>query len=136
MWLQIVAVAVGGAIGSAGRFLISVAARKCSTLVPPTDVLLGTLAVNLLGSFAIGLIAACMVNQFDDRPILRLFLVSGILGGFTTFSAFSLETLELLHRHRIALAATYAVGSVLLGLALAFLGWRAGSVLFPPPLPR
>lgn len=131
--MQTAAVAAGGAIGSVGRFLISVAARKLSSWSVTVDAVIGTFAVNLIGSFAIGLLAAWFLNQPDDRTTLRLFLITGILGGFTTFSAFSLETLDLMNEHRVGAATTYALGSVVLGLVLALVGWRIGLAAFGFP---
>lgn len=128
LWVQAVAVAAGGAVGSVGRFLVSVAARKALTWPLAIDAVIGTFIVNLLGSFAIGLLAAWFLNHPDER--LRLFLITGVLGGFTTFSAFSLETLELMREHRVGAAALYALGSVVLGLVVALAGWRLGIGVF------
>ena len=77
-----------------------------------------TLGVNALGSILIGLMAAPLV----DAPMLRALLVPGVLGGFTTFSAFSLETLMMIERRAWAQAGLYAVLSVLLSTAAVFLG--------------
>lgn len=82
----------------------------------------GTLIVNVLGSFLMGLLA----GYFAFRPGLgqhfRLFLTTGILGGFTTFSAFSLDTALLVERHAYGLAAGYAVGSVAASVSALFFG--------------
>jgi CrcB protein len=82
----------------------------------------GTLIVNVLGSFLMGLCA----GYFAFRPGLdqhfRLFLTTGILGGFTTFSAFSLDTAVLVERHAYGLAAGYALGSVIASVSALFLG--------------
>lgn len=131
--MQTAAVAAGGAIGSVGRFLVSIGARKLSSWSITVDAVIGTFAVNLIGSFAIGLLAAWFLTQADDRMTLRLFLITGLLGGFTTFSAFSLETLDLVHEHRIGAAVAYALGSVVLGLVLALVGWRIGLAAFGFP---
>jgi len=79
---------------------------------------LGTLAVNLVGSFAIGV---CFV-LLGPREGWQLFLMTGILGGFTTFSAFSLDTLKLIEGGQIALAIAYVIGSLAVSLAAVALG--------------
>lgn len=106
-------VALGGAIGSVARHLVSVAAF--ATLGPAFP--WGTLAVNILGSAAIGVAAGMGIEGQH-----RLLLVTGVLGGFTTFSAFSLETGALYERSP-PLAVLYVVASVTLGLAAFALAW-------------
>jgi CrcB protein len=84
---------VGGGIGASGRYLLSgVAHRVGGTGSFP----IGTLVVNVLGCFLIGVLMAAMEERFLANPSLRLFLTIGILGGFTTFSSFSYESLALL----------------------------------------
>lgn len=107
--LSFALVALGGALGSMLRYALSVQA----TAALGTGFPWGTLAVNVLGSAAIGVAAGLGVSGGA-----RLLLVTGVLGGFTTFSAFSLETGELFERHPV-LAALYVAASVGLGL-LAF----------------
>ena len=83
----------------------------------------GTFAVNVLGCFAIGAVAAWVESKGGSHPS-HPFLVGGLLGGFTTFSTFGLETLRLLEADRAGLAALYALGSLGLGvLAVAFAFW-------------
>jgi len=106
-------VALGGATGSVVRYLVSVLALAWFGAGFPW----GTLMVNILGSAAIGVAAGAGLEQQA-----RLLLVTGFLGGFTTFSAFSLETGALLDRSP-ALAAFYVVASVGLGLATFTLAW-------------
>jgi CrcB protein len=109
----LILVAIGGAIGSATRFALSVVALHALGPAFPW----GTLAVNILGSAAIGAAAGSgMEGQ------LRLLVVTGFLGGFTTFSAFSLETATLFERSP-ALAALYVAASVGLGLGAFWLAW-------------
>lgn len=91
---QVTLVAVGGAIGSLCRFLAS----WVFSLRLGSTVLLSTLAVNMVGSFLVGLVACRMDAANGDG--LRLFFVVGFLGGFTTFSAFSLENFRLLEQGR------------------------------------
>jgi CrcB protein len=106
-------VALGGAIGSVARYLVSVAALAALGPAFPW----GTLAVNILGSAAIGAAAGMGIEGQQ-----RLLLVTGVLGGFTTFSAFSLETGALFERSPL-LAVLYVVASVTLGLAAFALAW-------------
>jgi CrcB protein len=111
-------VALGGALGSVGRFaLANLAAARLGETFP-----WGTLAVNVLGSFAIGVFAA-MPAASDTA---KKFLMAGICGGFTTFSAFSLQTLELTQRGEWLRAGVNVVGSVVLCLVAVWLGWLAG----------
>ena len=85
----------------------------------------GTLAVNILGSLAIGLMAGWFLREgVEAKPALQAFLITGLLGGFTTFSAFSLETLTLLQRNEMTAAFSYMGLSLLLTLgACAFGFW-------------
>lgn len=101
-------VAIGGAIGAVLRYLV------VASLAFP----LGTLAVNVIGSFLIGLAAFSLASKGLDR-FLPL-IVTGILGGFTTFSAFSLDTLRLVEAGRLAAAGGYVLASVILSLLAVF----------------
>ena len=89
----------------------------------------GTFLINLLGSFAIGLLAELFRLQVLLAPELRLALITGVLGGFTTFSAYSLENLSLLREGANWLAASYALGSVAGGLLCALAGMRLAQVI-------
>ena len=114
-------VALGGAVGSVARYLaVTAAARTFGTEFP-----WGTFAVNVAGSFAIGAIMAAIAGWFDGSTDLRVLLVTGFLGGFTTFSAFSFEMLQLMQRQAYVAAFAYATASVLLSLLAAFLGYAA-----------
>lgn len=84
----------------------------------------GTLTVNILGAFALGLLAGLLASHGPQNQHLRLLLATGLLGGFTTFSAFSLETITLLERHQPALAAAYVLASVAGGLLALGLGLK------------
>ena len=79
-----------------------------------------TMTINILGSFLMGLVAEYFALRSHLPLQARLFLATGILGGFTTFSAFSLETALLIERGRMSLAAFYAIGSVVLGVGALF----------------
>lgn len=91
----------------------------------------GILTVNILGSFAMGLLAGWLAFRGETvPPELRLFFATGFLGGFTTFSAFSLDTALLIERGETGLAAAYVVGSVALSLLGLFIGlWATRTAL-------
>jgi CrcB protein len=111
---------IGGGIGAALRHGVNVLAADWLGIDFPW----GTLFVNVAGSLLIGALAAWFAFRGDavwTQP-LRLFLATGILGGFTTFSAFSLDFAMLFERGEVASAAAYALTSVLLSLAAAFAG--------------
>jgi CrcB protein len=116
-----IAVAAGGALGSLLRFWLTLA------LAGPRFPL-GTFAINVLGSFVIGLVAGLTAApaRVGMPPDLRIFLMTGICGGFTTFSAFSLQTLELLQAGEAGMALGYAAGSVLACVAATWAGWLLG----------
>jgi CrcB protein len=113
-------VALGGAIGSVARYGASLAATRAFGVAYP----LGTLGVNVAGGFLMGLTVAFFAVREPIDPTLKLFVTAGILGGFTTFSAFSLETMMLWERKPL-LALTYALASVILSVAACFLGMKA-----------
>jgi CrcB protein len=115
-------VLLGGAIGSGGRYLISLwLVERFGGGFP-----WGTLAVNVAGSFLIGLIATLTDEHRAIGPSARVFLVAGVLGGFTTFSSFSLETLRLFEEHGAGRAAINVVGNGALSLLAALAGVAAG----------
>jgi len=113
-----IAVALGGALGSLLRFLVS------SWMLAhwPRHLYMGTFAVNLIGCFAIGFLSAFFLLRADLPLALRTGLTVGVLGGLTTFSSFSLEVVNLLESGQYGTAAGYLLGSVLGGLAAAWLG--------------
>lgn len=115
---MILAVAVGGAVGAVGRYLIAAQALRLLGLNFPW----GTLTVNVLGSFAMGVIVELSALRLSLSPPSRAFLVIGLLGGFTTFSAFSLDVSVLLERNEISRAALYALMSVVLSAGALFAG--------------
>ena len=109
---------LGAGIGGALRHGVNVASGKLFGLDFPW----GTMFVNIVGSFLMGALAGWFAFRPGVDQHMRLFLTTGILGGFTTFSAFSLDTALLVERHRYALAAGYAAGSVILSIAALFIG--------------
>lgn len=118
---SVLLVALGGALGSMARFKLSgwVLHQTPNWRFPA-----GTLAVNLIGCFIAGLLAGMAVKQDVFTPEARLFLFTGLLGGFTTFSAFGLETLLLLKRGEAGVAIANVVISVVVGLLVAWLGYE------------
>lgn len=125
--VEISLVAVGGALGATMRFLAS---RWYEEVAPSTQFPAATLGVNILGCLLIGLIAG-LTTRLDISPAIRLLLVTGILGGFTTFSAFGLEAVSLLRAGNYPAALLYisasvvgGCGAVAIGLYLS--GWKNG----------
>lgn len=116
--LNIALVAAGGAIGSVLRYLVGLAAAR--SLGPAFP--FGTLTVNLVGGFLIGLVAGVFAIRAEAPQELRVFLITGCLGGFTTFSAFSLDVVTLLERGDSGLAALYLLVSVGFSIAAVFAG--------------
>ena len=111
-------VALGGAVGAAGRFGTALWVNE---LVARSRFPWGTLSVNVIGSVLIG-VAVMLTVEHAPMSRTRLLLIVGILGGFTTFSAFSLELFEMLGERRFQPAAAYAAGSVLLCVMGTFAG--------------
>ena len=112
-------------MGSVARFLLSGVVLHHT---PDWRFPAGTFLVNVLGCLVAGVLAALAEKHHLLAPDVRLFLFTGLLGGFTTFSAFGLETMHLLKRGEVGVAAAYAVLSVVVGLAALWLGMWAGAV--------
>ena len=117
---NILAVGCGGFYGASARYLVSLAAARLDSRGFP----LGTFMVNLLGAFLIGLLSELFARACPDRDRLRLFLTTGIMGGFTTFSTFSLETVNLFQAGRPWMAAA----NVLLSMTFCLAGAAAGKL--------
>jgi fluoride exporter len=113
--LNLLLVAAGGAIGAVARYA---AIQGVVMRLHPAPFPLGTMLVNILGSLLIGVL---VVRLGNDQA--KLLLVTGLLGGFTTFSAFSWDALQLFQRGQVAAAAFYVLGSVILSLAAVYLGY-------------
>lgn len=120
-WL---AVALGSALGGVGRYGLS----RLWPWVPggwPT----ATMTVNLLGSFAIGLLSVVLSARAGGAETARLFWMTGVLGGFTTYSAFALETVTLAGAGEAMRAAAYVAATVLVCLVAAFAGRALGMLI-------
>jgi len=115
-------VAIGGALGSIGRY-------KISTWVLADTLLwrfpLGTFLVNIIGCLLIGVLGGLAVKHEWLSQDIRLLLITGVLGGFTTFSAFGLETFYLIRKGEVLIAVSYVVSSVLVGLLMVWLGYAS-----------
>ncbi len=116
--MQVLLVALGGALGSVARYAVGAAAARYLGLAFP----FGTLLVNFAGSLLMGVLAA---RVGPDQEHLRLALGVGVLGGFTTFSSFSLETVRLM-QHQPGMAAFYISASLVLSLAACWTGLWLG----------
>lgn len=120
LWLVVF---LGAGLGGMARHGVNVAALR---LLGPNAFPWGTLAVNVCGALVMGLVADMLIGRAGVPPALRLLVMTGFLGGFTTFSTFSLETVQLWQRGEAGAAILYAalsvalsLGALLLGLALA-----------------
>lgn len=121
----ILLVASGGAIGSVLRYLTGLAMTRLFGAAFPY----GTLVVNVVGGLIMGLFIEVLTRRFQGSEELRLFVAIGILGGFTTFSSFSLDVVLLWQRGETASAAFYVLISVVLSICAVFLGlWLARTV--------
>lgn len=115
---HVLLVAAGGALGSVLRYFTGLAALR---LMGP-NFPWGTLTVNIAGGLFIGVFAELIARKFGATAELRLFLITGCLGGFTTFSAFSLDAVTLIERSEPVLAGVYIGASVLLSVFAVFAG--------------
>jgi CrcB protein len=118
-WTQFLLVGLGGFLGSVLRYMMSLFIR-------PSGFPFATLLVNLAGSFLIGIIVAVSLRHPQLKPEWRLFLATGFCGGFTTFSAFAIENLELLKTGQYGYCMAYVAGTVVLGIFAAYLGFSLG----------
>jgi CrcB protein len=125
-WLKTLVLSAGGVLGVNARYWLSLAiARRVGPEFP-----WATLLVNVSGALAAGFVSAALTARWP-HPYLRLFLVAGFMGGYTTFSAFALEARALWEREAFGRAAAYVVGSVLAGLAAASMGAALAGTVAP-----
>ncbi len=116
--MNAVLVFLGGGLGAVLRYGVNRLASAGGASFP-----IGTLIVNVVGSLIIGLLAGLFAAHPAIKPPVRLFLATGLLGGFTTFSAFSLDALSLYQRGQIGPALGYVAASVILSLAAIAIGY-------------
>lgn len=118
--INILLVALGGAVGSILRYAVSALLKT-----PPSTFPVATFLVNITGCFVIGILHTMLTRSGTHQAELRLLLMTGILGGFTTFSSFGLEAVTLVKSGSFALAAGYSLSSLVIGIAAVYLGMRA-----------
>ena len=117
----------GGALGAGARYLVyQLVTRLWGAAFP-----WATLLINISGSLLIGVLVAILLERLPDTTALRVFLITGILGGFTTFSAFSFEVVELIERAEVTYALLYVTGSVVLSVAACWIGLVTTRALLP-----
>jgi CrcB protein len=122
---KLLAVGLGGTLGSVARYITVRAIDQRLNAVFP----FGTLAVNIVGSFILGLVYTVALRKTGMNENWRIFLGAGFCGGFTTFSAFAWENLGLLQQKNFGMAVTYIIGSLFLGIIAVLLGVWAGRTL-------
>ena len=124
--IRLSCIAIGGATGSVIRYLISDWIRSNTT----TPVPLGTITVNLIGCFLIGFLMTVFTGTLQIRDEWRLGLIVGVLGGFTTFSAYALESIKLIHAREWMAVLTNVAISNLFGILGVWLGMRGAQKWF------
>lgn len=122
--VSLLLVAAGGALGSVGRYAIS---GVLFTPLSDWRFPIGTFVVNVAGCLLIGFLGGLVVKQGLLSPEARLFLFTGLAGGFTTFSTFGVETFNLLRRGEALVAGSYIAASVVVGLLALWLGFSVVS---------
>ena len=122
--LGVILVFIGAGVGGVMRYAVNLAASRIDSDFP-----YGTLAINVVGSILMGMLVGWFALR-SESPQARLFLATGVLGGFTTFSTFSLESVSLIERGQAPAAAGYIVASVGIALGGLFVGlWVARAIL-------
>lgn len=120
-----IAVGLGGAIGAMARHGVAVASIRALGQNFPW----GTLGVNVIGCFVMGLFVAWLAAREPQSTLLRGFVATGVLGGFTTFSAFALEAVTLWRERSLSVAGLYIIASVILSIAALAAGLASGKAL-------
>lgn len=121
MTKEILIVGIGSFAGGVLRYILSVGFSKLGRLWAFP---IGIMVINILGCFLIGVLYGYFKSKATTDPVLPLLLMTGVLGGFTTFSTFSFETIQLLQQNEWLKAALYVAGSVGLGVVGCYLGMR------------
>ncbi len=119
--MNLVYVAMGGALGSSARYLLAGAINRHGSVIAPA----GTFVVNVLGCFLFGILVGLADRRLPLSVPARAFLLVGVLGGFTTFSSYTFETFTLAREAQLWRAAINAAGQVVLGLAALWAGVAA-----------
>ena len=115
---QTLMISLGGAIGSASRYFVGLLVKRYFSLQFP----MGTFIVNIMGCLLIGLLIGFFAKSEDSRDGLQLLWITGFCGGFTTFSSFAAESIDLIKNDQIGLALLYIGGSIVLGLLTVWIG--------------
>lgn len=119
--MNVLAVGCGGFIGTVARYLLSMFINRYNTSGFP----ISTLIINIIGSLLIGLLTQLLINLYPNNKRIQLFLTTGILGGFTTFSTFSLETINLYQNGNTI----FAIANVVLSIVFCLTGVVLGKML-------
>ena len=112
-------VALGGSIGASTRYIFYLISKN---LLSTSNLFINTLIVNIIGSFLIGYFIVLLQDKILSKEFIRYFFIIGVLGSFTTFSAFSLETIDLIVNKKILIAFFYIFSSLFLCLLFTFVG--------------
>ena len=112
-------VALGGSIGASSRYFFYLISKN---LLSTSNLFINTLIVNIIGSFLIGYLIVLLENKSLSQDFIKYFFIIGVLGSFTTFSAFSLETIDLMVNKKFLMAFFYIFSSLFLCLLFTFVG--------------
>lgn len=121
--INFIFVATGGALGALFRFIFSSSIKYISPSIP-----LATLLINIIGSFLIGLLVGYIENKSFSDNFIKYFLIIGLLGSFTTFSAFSIENIEMLYNRKYLGSLLYILLSILGCLFFTFIGYNFNKI--------
>jgi CrcB protein len=121
----ILGVALGGALGASARYGLDRLIERRTTSVFPWS----TFTINVTGCFVLGLVTAALVDRHHLPPWLRVGVVVGVIGGYTTFSTFIQEAFDVADIHHVGIAFAYVAASIGVGLAALYAGMLAGRVL-------
>lgn len=122
--MNYLAVLIGGGLGAVLRYIISIVAQKYSPNFP-----IGTMIINTTGAFLIGFLSVYLTQVLNTPPSFRLLIITGILGGYTTFSTYTLEGFSLIDAGEYLKAFYYIIGTNLIGFLFVWLGRIIGELL-------